>query len=348
VYLINSVGIGDDSFSITLGQKPSSFQTFDFLNDKYKDFCFIDEAEQSLKILLSERRNLFRTYYDVPISAGYSDIAVDDRNERVKTFYCYSKGGRTIEIVRMNFDEHRYSKQIIYTKGLVEDFKLLSDRLIDRQSIFILVRKGSQLYLQSNELKNFQLASSDLSFITSDYEKAWITFNIYKEIYFVKNINDQLELMRTTFDKKILWTQTVLNLKTIKEDEIKYGLIGIDELINRTKPVAFLLSINKKNELDILNNNSIKKYQLKSRFTPESILKYNLGLSKEEISFYIKDNIFGKLKRISFSEVNKAPVEKDIIESKNIYDYFITNINRNNTFLIYLNSIQNTLTFEKI
>jgi hypothetical protein len=348
VFLINSVGIGDDSFSMTFGQKPSAFQTFDYLNDKYEDFCFIDNEERSLKIFLSERRNLFRTFYNVPVSESYSSISVDNVNERIKTFFCYSNGGRSIEIVRMNFDEHKYSRQILYTLGPIEDFKLLSDRLKDWQNVFVLIKKDNHLYAQSFELRDFQLAATDIAFISSNFEKAWLTFNIYKEIYFIRRNNDKYELVKTIFDRKILESQMVLNFNTKLKDEINYDLIGIDELIDRAKPVAFLFSINKKNDIYILSKDQIKKYPIRSQITSNPILKYNINNSGEEISFYFNEKIKNKLKTISFREVNKAGAEKDVIESKNIYDYLISNINRSNTFLIYSNSFQNTLTFEKL
>jgi len=348
VYFINALKIDDDSFSLSIGQKPSALQTFDYLNDKFKDICFIDENAQSLNLLLSERRNLFRTYFTIPLSSNFTEIAVDDTKERNKTFYCYSKGNRILEIVRMNFDNQKYSKKILYADGPIEDIKLTSDRLKDRQTIFVLVNKNSKLYLQSFEFRDFHYVSTDMDLINSNCESAWLQFGVYKEIYCVSRNNNQIELSKTVFDKKIIETRTLFDFKLSPKDFFSYDLICIDELIDRAKPVAVLISQNKNSYLYIISNNRIKKYPIKSLITKNVMLRYNLDESGEELTFYFNDNVKKKIRSFTFHGTNKLPIENDLFESKNFNNYLVTNLSSRKTFLIYLNNSQNTLTFEKI
>ncbi len=348
IFLINGLGIDLNSFSITCGIKPTAAQTFDYLDDKYKDLCFIDEGEQALKLFLSERRNLFRTYFKIPLSVNHSEIKVDDSKEGIKTFFCYTKGSRVIEVVRIDFDKQKYSRLILYTDGSIEDLKLANDRLKDRENIFALVRKERQLYLQNIELRDFQNAFSSFDLISNNYEKAWLTFSVYKEIFLIIKKADHLELNKIVFDKKILEAQTVLNFNINEKDVYNYDLIGLDELIDRTKPTAFLISINKNSELYFIIKNQVKKYNLRNGSASNINLEHYFDESNDEVSFYYNNQLKDKLECISIGSGNNMKDEKDVIESKSINNYFVTDIYGKKIFLIYTDNTHNTLAFEKI
>jgi hypothetical protein len=348
IFLINGLGIDLNSFSITLGIKPTATQTFDYLGDRYKDFCFIDEGEQALKLFLSERRNLFRTYFKIPLLAIHSELKVDDSKESIKTFFCYTKGSRAIEVVRIDFDTQKYLRMVLYTDGSIEDLKLSNDRLKDRENIFALVQKDKQLYLQNIELRDFQNAFSSLDLISNDYEKAWLTFNVYKEIFLLVKKTGHLELNKIVFDKKILETQTVLSFNISGKDVYNYDFIGLDDLIDRAKPDAFLITINKKSEMYFISKNQIRKYILKNLLVSGINLEYYYDDLSDEILFYYMNSLRNKLACLFIGPENNLKDEKDVIESKPVNNYFVTDIYKRRIFLIYTDDIHNTLTFEKV
>jgi len=346
IYLINKPGINDDSFSISLGLKPTALTTFDYLNDKFEDFCFIDGTEKTLKLLLSERRNLFRTYFSIPLLSDFTNIVVDDSKSRIKTFYCYSNTG-TIEIIRMNFDEHSYKRQTLYSEGLLEDFKVISDRLKDRQNIYELIKKDNKTYLQEFEYKDFGLISSKSNLIESNVERSWLTFGIYKDIYSVEKKEKQLNLIKTVFDKKIIDHKTILKFNVNDKDKINYTMICLKELIDKSRPVTFWFTSNNKSFLYTFSSNKVNKYPLKIALSNNVTTGYNISGDGDELSFYFY-NETGKLNGVSFIGVEKSPIEKDLFVSKNINNYLVTVLNKRRTFLIYSNSLLNSLTFEKI
>ncbi len=346
IYLINKPGINDDSFSISLGLKPSALTTFDYLNDKFEDFCFIDETEKTLKLLLSERRNLFRTYFSIPLLSDFTNIVVDENKSRIKTFYCYSNRG-TIEIIRMNFDEHNYKRQTLYTGGLLEDFKVISDRLKDRQNIYALIKKDNKTYLQEFEYKDFGLESSQSNLIESNVERSWLTFGIYKDVYSIEKKEKQLNLVKTVFDKKVIDRKIMLSFNVNEKDKINYTMICLRELIDRARPVTFWITNNNKSFLYTFSSSKMNKYPIKIALSNNVTTGYNINGDGDELSFYFY-NEKGKLSGISFIGVEKSPIEKDLFVSKNINNYLVTVLNNRRTFLIYSNSLLNSLTFEKI
>ena len=347
IYLINKSGINDHSFSISLGLKPTALTTLDYLNDRFKDVCFIDETEKALKLILSERRNLFRTYFSIPLVSGYNNLIVDDGKSRIKEFYCFSKGNSTIEIVRINFDNYNYKKQTIYTDGPIEDFKFTSDRLKDRQNIYALIRKDGRTYLQEFEVRNFSLVSSRINLIDSNAEQSWLTFGIYKEIYSVVRNENQIDLIKTVFDKKIIERKSILNFNLNERDKFNYTIICLNELIGRARPVTLWTTNNYNSYLYTFGNNRMNKYRLKISVDKNVITGYNISGGGNELSFYFY-NTSGKLLSVSFTGEEKSPIEKDLFVSKNINNYLVTVLNSRKTFLIYSNNLLNTITFEKI
>jgi len=346
IYLINNPGIDDDPFSITLGLKPTVLTTFDYLNDKFKDVCFIDETEKALKLVLSERRNLFRTYFSIPLLYDCTNIFVDENKSRIKTFYCYSNKS-AIEIIRMNFDDHNYKKQTLYVDGSLEDFKVVNDLTKDRQTINALIKKENKTYLEEFEFRDFNLVSSQVNLIDSNVEKSWLTFGVYKEIYSIEKKEKQLNLVKTVFDKKIIDRKILLNFNINKKDKFNYTVICLNELIGRARPVTFWITNNNKSFLYTFNNDKMNKYPLKISINQNVTTGYNISDNGDELSFCFY-NAGAKLRSVSFTEEKKLPIEKDLFVSKNINNYLVAVLNNRKTFLIYSNSLLNTLTFEKI
>ncbi|MFA5803563.1 MAG: VCBS repeat-containing protein [Melioribacteraceae bacterium] len=347
IYLINNPGIDNDSFSISLGFKPTALTTFNYLNDKFKDVCFIDETEKALKLILSERRNLLRTYFSIPLLSDFTDIVVDESKSRIKTFYCFSKRSSIIEIIRMNFDEHSYKKQTIYVDGHIEDLKFTSDRLKDRQNIYALIKKDIKTYLQEFEFRDFRLVSSQINLINSNVERSWLTFGVYKDIYSVVKNKNQINLVKTVFDKKIIDQRSILNFNLKERDKFNYTIICLNELISRARPVTFWTTNNNNSFLYTFSNSKMSKYPLKISIDKNVTTGYNISSDGDELSFYFY-NASGKFRSVSFTGEEKSPIEKDLFVSKNINNYLVTVLNKRKTFLIYSNSLLNTITFEKI
>ncbi len=348
VYLINTVGIDDSSFSITAGNNPTDPHTFDFMNDAFKGFCFIDEGEQSLKLFISERRNLFRIYFSIPLAVNHSNILVDDSHPEIKTFYCFSKGGRTIEIIKMNLESYNYSKLAIYADKPIEDLKLSSDRLKDWQTLFILCKDDKDLFLQSFEIRGFRKASSAIYSIGSNVDKAWLSFGVYRDIYSFSLNNNKVQLIKTVFDKKIIKRKTLLSFDITSKDKLSYNLVCFDEPLFRFKPAAALITVNNNSTLYYIINDRITKYTLKNLASPNVVLRYSINENNDEPTFYYNDFKKNKLYSLTLQNLNSTPVDKELIEFNKINNYLVARLYGRKTFLIYSNILQNTLSFEKL
>ncbi|PKL83345.1 MAG: hypothetical protein CVV24_05345 [Ignavibacteriae bacterium HGW-Ignavibacteriae-3] len=348
IYLINSLELNDTSFMAAFGSSPASIQTFDFMNDKYRDICFVDEGSHSLNILLSERRRLFRTYYSIPLNMAYTKIFVDDNNPKEKTFFCYSKGERSIEIIRMNFDSGSYSRYNLYTEIPISDIEFSIDRLRDWQNLYVLCQKGKDFFLQNFEIRNFVKTSSSIYPVATNAENAWISSDVYRVIYTLSRSGNKFQLIKSFFNKKITESKIQFSFEANPTDRVSFDLVCLDETISHARPAAALVSVNNKSYIYYIRNNNAVKYSLKNAASINSMFGYFIEAGGEEPTFYYNLNRKTKLQSAKFMDRKNPVVEQDLIESKDINNYLIAELNKGRTFLISSNTLHKTISVEKL
>jgi FG-GAP-like repeat len=346
IYLISSFRINEDSFSIALGPEPSSIALFDYLNDRYGDICFIDKGEWTLKLVLSERRNLFRTYYSIPISPEATEIKVDDSAERVKTFFLYRKEDRFIEIIRVNFEKFGYQKIDYYFNGPIADIQLTSDRGKEGINLFALIRNDKVLSLQSFELRNFRLTQVASDPVVSDYKKPLLSVDQYRDIYFFTSNSDSIELLKASFDKKVIDRSKLLTYKINGEPGAEYAAVGADEYINRGKPLAAVISQGKRSALYYFNKNQNLRFGIKSALASSPDISYLYDAIDNALHVFFFNNS-GKLTDLNLSLARKSLEENVLVESQKINGYLIKKIYGRKTFFIYSDKHTNTINFGK-
>jgi len=202
--------------------------------------------------------------------------------------------------------------------------------------------------LQNIELRNFRKAASAIYPIASDVEKAWLALSVYKDIYSFSRIGNKIELVKSVFDKKIVEKKTLLNFVISPKENLSYDLICTNEMVHRYKPVVALVTVNNNSSFYYFTNKDVKKYSLQHSASSSALLGYSFDESNDEFTFFYNDLRRKKLRSVTFGDSNKKLVDEELIESKSINNYLVTGLNRGKTFLIYSNSLQNTLFFEKL
>lgn len=346
VYLINTVKLNDDNFSVSLGLKPGAVATFDFLNDKFKDICYINEGEPSLNLLISERRNLFRTFYSIPVSTAFHEIEINDLRGREKTFFLYRKGERTVEAIRVNLDNFSYAKRIFYTDGSIEDFKLAADRLQDRETIYLLEKKNQQLLMQNCEFRDFKYFPLGSDFIEDNVSVAGLSLSVYREIYFWRSAENEIDLKKYVFDKKVIGKDNLVSKRLTPSGNVKLALVCSNENLGRFKPAAAIISAREENDLYLIYKNQVSRYPLKFQAGENARLKYYLDQYDNKMIFCYSDNL-GKLQSVLIDPQQQLSVQKNLSESGKINDYLIEDLSYKRTYFIYSNNYENTITFQK-
>lgn len=343
VFVISSLSIQDDLFQLAASEKAVAVQSFDYNHDKYKEIAFIDEGSYSLKIGLSERRNLMRTLYSISLATKAEKLIIDDSKKNSATFICYKIGSREIEVIRFNFDKNKVEKQILYVHDPVKDVKYITDRLKDIFRVCALTLKNKILYLQEFELRSFDVSGNTVKEVARNVEDATFNYNIYKDIYAMIRFGNNVDLVRIVFDKKEIERIPKLTFQ-LSQDEIIYShMLSINAIVYRTKPAASLLTLKNKSVLYYFQQDKNIRIELKDKLAHNPTLEY--FVDDQNVYFYTlswdKKNVF---------EINvntKSTIKFARIDENNIIDYFITALNGNNKFLVYIGGENNIITIKK-
>ena len=347
VYMISSVSFQEGQFSISLGENPISAKTFDAGNDLYKDIAFLDKAAGLLKLVLSERRNLFRTLFDVPLSTHPNNFLVDDNDKNMKTFFCYSIGERTIEAIRYDFANHTYKKNVVYSEAPIREIKLVRDRLKDRITLYALVNENEKLFLQTIEIKDFNLTNSAVAGVALKAAESTINLSVYRDVYYVLAEENKLNLIKSIVDEKVIKNDSKISFVRKPNDTYSVSFAAIPELFNRYKPVAAVLSLKKNSSLYFFLEKESIKIPLRKYISATLTSQYFIE-NDNNISVFCYNDSDGKLYQLNAMIKERNVKESILLEMKGINDYFVSRLDERSRYLICTNKIQNSITFKKL
>jgi hypothetical protein len=346
VFLINSIRIDDESFSITFGLKPTVVQSFDYLNDNYMDICCLDETDSSLKLFLNERRNLFRTFLSFPVSSGCTDIKVDDSRPKLKTFFLFRKDSRMLEIIRVNFENFNYQKRVLYMDGIIEDLKFISDRLSDRENVSVLIIKNNMLAMQTFDLRDFKVRLYGSAEIASNVNVACLSQEVYRNIYYFTDADNEMVLIKSVFDKKVIDRNPLFKLNMVQDEDTHFSLLAMDQNVDRYKPTLALVSTRKSSIMYLLYKNQVNKFPIKTNISFSPMFQSTYDYENNSMLIGFKDEL-GKLHGISLKLSVKSISETVLIDLPKFNNYLFQNLGGKRKYLVYSDKNQNTLTFEK-
>ena len=346
IYLIDKIAGNEDEFAIAAGIQPSLVGSFDYLNDNSPDYFAVDAIENKINFYLSARSNLFDKYFSYKIFQNYSRVEVDELNPVIKTFYCYSINDRVIEMLRVNFENGDMSKRVLYTDGPIEDLKLTSDRLKDRQTIFVLINKNDELSLQSFDFRDFRYTRSGLDSIAVGVEAAAISFNIFKEIYYfqkkdlIMNLNKLI--MRSEYEKPVVLSSTEIDGNT------NFGFEIIGSLYNTPKENAVVSIISKKDMSDVkvIFGKKNKTFTIKRFIASQGYTK--LYYDENGLEMFLYDMQTGRFKRVSISDNPAQIITSDLFESKSVNSYIVSRIKSLKELFIYSDSYNSQIKFRNV
>lgn len=347
IYLFDKVLDRDEDFSISLGASPGLIGGCELKDENRKGLYFIDNKFYSLNFLLGSKKNLFQSYYSIPLSNVYSNVAVDDIPKDNKTFFCFTPGYRVIELFRIEFGEQiKYRRRVLYAEGPIQEIKLTSDRQKDRQTVFVLVNKHGKLQLQTFEFRDFRYISSGLDSVAVKSERAALSFGSNNEIYYFTTSDNSLYLNKTTYGKKQESPVNVTAVSTGKNEKFNYEVESFSSENNPRKPVVAWVSNNVTTNLFLFRSGYQTTLTLNGFSPTIGFMKYlhdaNTG------NLYLYDKYKGIIKKISFFNNFLDNQIKDVFESQNINNYIVSQINGGIELLIFTDSSNNLINFRYI
>lgn len=342
IYIVSKIFINENEIKLSTTNNSSDFSLFDNRNDNYKDFCWIDDSLNVLKMATSERKNLFADFFQVQLFTKCNKIFVDDKNPFVKTFFLYQTNSHNIEIIRYDFNKNNFAREIIYTKSPIEHLKIYSDRLKDRFAINVVSKKNNSRMLERYEYVNFKKLFAEEIKIDEQIIKAVVGISGGANIsYLINKVNSYLLYVSYLNERKFNKSKR-LEFTTNQNDDVNFHLLKIDELFSKSNPLITIITINDKSILYLLTERNNYRYSLNFPANKENNLEYVINKNSLEI-FYIdrKNNLIKLLfdENFKLMKTDKMPLNKPII------NYAIKKFDVQNNYLIFAD--KNFITFQK-
>jgi len=369
IFTISRLSSIADDTEISIAGKPSVINYFDHENDGIYDLCFIDEFDNSLKIMVRNNAGIPSLFFSYPLFGFHSKITVDDISPGVKTFYCYKPGKRLIEKFKIDFSKNKLNREQIYSPGNLLDFKVASQDT-GKYNVYILYEKNNNLgFSVYSKLDEFSF--------TEDFKN--IAFNIFDAaisninniaFYYWKASEDSLTLTKKILPKK----RRIINSGESADISqlITSKRINILQRVSRSNDyiTTFIGDIyNRKREVCItfITQNTVSADTSKEDITIISspgtlkiVKNRNLFVTSGNQIFFGEMRFNGpkklfiykpeekKLNKLDFVEGGNRWIISSVADSVDINHYFIKNMSLRSYHLVFTDKESGCISIRKI
>ncbi len=312
---------------------------FDWNNDSITDICFIDEADNSLKILLRDIKGIPSVYYQNKLAEAHGKILVDDFYKQRKTFYCYSEDRQLIEALRFNFKTNKGILQQLYSPGKIKDV------VVQRADsslvyIYVLYEKLNKLYIGSFEHREQSVIFKEFPFIDRAVISAGLFLNNGIGTFYWKASSDSVFLNEAKIKNGRHVYRGITGIG--KSDSLRISLIKTGPTVSNNS--SFISLVNNAVESYLIKFNrysysiirpSDKRSVLNSINGNQFLFDKINSVDKERLFVYNSDQ--GYLNELKVSNDGKTYSFNRIFKSDDIKSYFIDKFRNGINHLIYAN-----------
>lgn len=316
-----------------------SIRKFDWNNDNISDICFIDEYDNSLKILLRDSKGIPSLYYQNQLAESHDKIIVDDFYKQRKTFYCYSGDKQLIESLRFNFRTNKGILQQLYSPGKIKD---VSIQRADSSLlyIYVLYEKFNKLHIGRFEHKEQSITFKEFPFVDRNVVSARLFLNKEAGTFYWKESADSVFLNEAKIVNGRIIYRGIVGLG--KKDSTRVSLFASNTLGKNNS--SFISLIQSADESFLLKFNQFS-YSIIRASDENSVI---INFKDKQIHFSQTNNgnnerllIFnpasGTLNELIISRDGKTYRLKGILDSPDINNYFIDKFRNGINHLVYSN-----------
>jgi hypothetical protein len=337
--IINSEKELGKEMIISAAIQAGAVKKFNYANDDIPDISFIDEYDNSLKLLLNNREGIPSRLYWIPVADDHKEILVDDFFKSIKIFYCYSRGHPLLEVFRFNFNTGKLNRKQLYAPGEILDvaFQRIDSAFVN---IFVAYNKNSKLYLGKFENRDLSITFREFPFIDRNVSSAELFIEDEPVVYYWKSEGDSLQFKSARIKSGPNVYQTYFEI--FKSKEIKTDLYGADNYSNEYPTVVSLVQNETENFLLVI---AADKFSLSNKFfrTLEGDkTEFGRGFLGETsikgiINFTVNSEEDNYISKMIYREKEKTYSLNQMLAAENVSDYFFARLDRKNYYLVYSN-----------
>ncbi|MHB1687050.1 MAG: hypothetical protein ACYCVH_06735 [Ignavibacteriaceae bacterium] len=350
IYSITNLTSFTENVNITVSPKPRALTFFDHSNNGIIDLCFIDSLEHSLDLLIRNNSGKPAWYYSYPLFEDHDQIVVDNVDPKVKTFYCFDRGKKLIEILRVDFQKNTVERRSLYSLGPIADLKIKRNNG-DVASIYAAFIDNGNLGLSIMEYHNYRYTYTNYQNLAYNVKSANISLNKGISLIYLQTNGNNILLDKTIFNGENISTQTKISLPALnlsstvlltsdflnKDEDETLSFINADEkpliIFSTDKFTKVIMDKNYDEHFEANNVNDFYFGEIR-----------NSGLKK----LFSYNSINKNIDKVEFIRGGKEVVISKIAEADNLQSYFIKNMSFRKIHLVYTDKENNCITIKQL
>ncbi len=343
--LVSNLSSISDETNIIAGAYPTAVSYFDKDNNSINDLCFIDGYNKTLNLLIRSSSGIPGTWFPIPLFENESEIIVNNKLPHTKTFYCFTRDKKLIEIINVDFNKNEFKRSSVYTSGKIRDLKYQEST----GSLFAAFIKDKNLGVTIFTNNQGHLSDRTISGIHKNISDAALSVNNLPEVFYTTGDD-------TIFAGRKMLTGNRKNMEFNTGITNPYAVtLFADNFINKNNSdlLGFLSSEDKSDLIFFLGNDV---FTVSGQNTQPGILRIK---DKNQLFFgALRFNGPGRLsyfnpirqtiKYLELTDRNKRLSRNLLMENVNSRSFFIKNMNTRKFHLVYIDSDENCITIREL
>ncbi|MGD1007328.1 MAG: VCBS repeat-containing protein [Ignavibacteriaceae bacterium] len=350
IFIVKNMLSISSNVDISIGANPSAISSFDNGNNGINDICYIDSYNSNLDLIVRNFDGIPSTFYSYPLFDNYSDILVDNVESGVKSFYCFTRGKKLIEILKIDFSKNSVEKNSVYSPGTIEDLKIQRTKN-NFDNIYIAFKRKSMLGLCIMEYRDYRYAAANYFDLAPDVYSAGITLSNEPGLIYWKKEQSGATLNKVSVVNGSIASNKLFSFSEGTVSSI-YSFTG--DLFNNDKDASIsFIQAGNKNYITITNYKSsyiINTWEVPDVNMADNARQLFLGETRynglKKLFIYSPEN--NSVSRIDFINKGKDILIPRLTEADNIEYYFIKKMSSRHYHLVYTDKINNCITIKQL
>jgi hypothetical protein len=324
---------------LTLGIQAGVVKQFDYLNDGIPDIGFIDEYDNSLKILLNNKLGIPTLLYNLPLADVHQEVVVDEFFSFRKIFYCFTKGTPLLEVFRYNFDTNSLNRKQLYAPGEILDvaFQRIDSTFVN---IFLVYNKQSKLYLGKFENRDLSVTFREYPFIDRNVSSAQLFIEDEPVIYYWRSEDDTLQFKSVHIKSGPNEYRTLHEL--FKSKETGVILFGADNYQNEYPLVVSIVQNENEEKLFVVVGDKISVSNQQFTSADDNKAYFGRGFFGEIsikgiTNFTVNRTDDNYIYKLIYREEERNFSLNQMFAAESVSDYFFARLDKKNYYLVYSN-----------
>jgi len=281
-----------------------------------------------LNLLIRDKKGIPSLYYTVPVSSDHEEIIAKGKTSGVNIFYCFTKGSRLLEIIKIDFENKTIERKQLYSPGDIQDLKV---KRVDSTltNIFVTYNSANRFVLGKFEYRDLSVTFKLYPSVDRNVLHSEIIAAEEPIIYYWKEYSDTLYYKKAVIKTGPNEYENIIHLP--KTDSIVFSSISADLQNNGSQNVISIIRSGKSN-FSLVSDNWMTDVSSPLIFPEWLNIKDENQLFFSFINFGSKKNLAvyspeqKSLSKIDLSNTNKRLNFTKLIDSVDAVDYFIESI----------------------